>query len=88
MSDELHYKLTLGVSESVNVEELEEFMQALFLDLYEQGSVESISVTKDGYVQSSDGIEELLSMLDEVESNHIRRAIESAEKMEDITDDG
>lgn len=84
MSDVLRYKLELGVSENIDVEEFEEFMQALLLDLYEQGSVESITVTKDGYIQSTDDdIDRMLDTLEGLDSDYIRGAIDIVKEMED-----
>jgi hypothetical protein len=88
MSDTLQYKLEVGVSDSINVEDFEEFLQALLLDLYEQGDVESITVKKDGYVYSKDDdIERLLETMDELDSEHIKAAIETVNELE-RDDDG
>jgi len=87
MSDVLRYKLELEVNEDTDVEDLEEFMQALLLDLYEQGSVQSITVTKDGYIQSTDDdIDRLLDTLEGLDSEHIKGAIDIVKEMEE--DDG
>lgn len=89
MSDTLRYKLEVEVSENIDVEEFEEFLQALLLDLYEQGSVESITVTKDGYIDSKGGdVDRLLNTLEGLDSEYIKRAIDVVKKMETIdTDD-
>jgi hypothetical protein len=89
MSDTLRYKLELGVSDSVDVDDLEDFLQRLLLDLYEQGDVESITVTKDGYVSSSDDddINALVGLLDDLESEHVKRAIDMVKEMEDVDND-
>lgn len=85
MSDVLRYKLELGVSEDIDVDDFEEFMQALLLDLYEQGSVESITVTKDGYIQTSDedDIDRLLNTIENLDSEHIKGAIDTVKELEE-----
>ena len=84
MTEHLHYKLQLGVSDGADVEEIEEFMQQLLLDLYEQGQVESIRVTKNGHtVQDDEELEKVLDILDEMDSQNVKNAIDSVKKLED-----
>lgn len=83
MTDVLRYKLELGVSDNIDVDDFEEFMQALLLDLYEQGGVESITVTKDGYIQTGDDdLDRLLNTIESLDSEHIKGAIDTVKELE------
>lgn len=84
MTDTLQYKLELGVNDDADVEDIEEFMQQILLDLYEQGQVESIKVTKDGHTSQMEEVEAMVDALDGVDSATIRRAIDSVKSMEDL----
>lgn len=87
MSDELQYKLTIGVSDGTDVEELEEFLQTILLDLYENGGVEAIKVTKDGYSENvTEDIDGLLNSIENVSAEEIRRAADSVKRLEDMDD--
>jgi len=83
--------LELGVSDSADVEEVEDFLQQVLLDLYEQGQVESIKVTKDASgtssIQEDDDFDKVLDVLDDLESEDIRRAIDSVRELERFGDD-
>ncbi len=84
MTESLLYKLELGVSDNADVEEIEEFMQQVLLDLYEQGQVESIRVTKDGHTSTMEDAEAMADALKEVDSDAIRKAIDSVKEMENM----
>lgn len=84
MTDTLKYKLELGVSDGADVEDIEEFMQQILLDLYEQGQVESIRVTKDGHTPQMEDIEAIEDALDGVDSAAIRRSIDLVKSMENL----
>jgi len=84
MTDKLQYKLELGVNDDADVKDIEEFMQQILLDLYEQGEVESIRVTKDGHTSADADVEAMATALEEVDSDSIRKAIDSVKEMENI----
>lgn len=90
MTGKLNYKLAIGVNDGANVEEIEELLQELLKELYEQGEIESIRVTKDGHVQDSetDDIPELIELIEDLNSSDIKRAIDSVKELEDLDDDG
>jgi cob(I)alamin adenosyltransferase len=79
----IKYSVKLEVTEDANVEEIERCMEEVLIDLYDQGDVLSIGVTKDGYSSDDKDIEELLSLLDRFNSSDIRSAIDIVEKMDD-----
>lgn len=89
MSDELRYTLTLGVSNGADTEGIEDFLQQVLLDLYEQGQVESITVTKDGHTSSvgDEDIKEIVRLIDDVDSDAVRKAIESVRELERSDDE-
>jgi hypothetical protein len=86
MTKTLTYKLELGVSDSADVEDIEDFLQQILLDLYEQGQVEQIRVTKDGHTTDMEDVEEMVDMLDGVDSDAIRKAIDSVRELENMDD--
>lgn len=85
MSEELKYMLKLSVSNGADVDEIEDFLQQVLMDLYEQGQVESIKLTKDGH--TADGIEEITDAIGGVDSEAVRKAIDSVRELEK-SDDG
>lgn len=91
MTKRLQYMLELGVSDSADVEEVENFLQQVLLDLYEQGQVESIKVTKKSSgtasIEEDDDLDKVLDVLHDVESEDIRRAIDSVRELEQFGDD-
>jgi len=87
MTNNLHYKLELGVSDGADVEDVEDFLQQVLLDLYEQGQVESIRVTKNGHTSSPSDVDTMVDALDEVDSDAIRKAIDSVKEMENVDDE-
>lgn len=87
MSDRLRYGVELGVTNGADVEEIENFLQQVLLDLYEQGEVEEIRVTKDGHTEGADDVYGLIDTLDSVDAEHIRRTIDSAHEFEQLGDD-
>lgn len=82
MSKELQYKVKLSVIDTVDEEALEEFLQQLLIDLYEQGDVESITVTKDGYMKTDEDMQELLEIISDLKSSEIMKAIKMVEEHE------
>jgi len=86
MTNRLQYKLELGVSDGADVEDVEDFLQQVLLDLYEQGQVESIRVTKNGDTSEMEDVETMVDALDEVDSTAIRKAIDSVREMENQRD--
>jgi len=85
MTNNLRYGLSLGVSDDANVEEIEELLQEILLDLYDQGDVESIRVTKDGYVESHDSdVGKVIEILDTLDPDNIRSAIDVVEELENV----
>jgi hypothetical protein len=87
MTKTLQYKLELGVSDSADVEDIEDFMQQILLDLYEQGQVEAIRVTKNGHTSDMEDVEAMADALEGVDSDAVRRAIDSVKSMEDLDDE-
>jgi hypothetical protein len=88
MSDKLQYNLTVGVSDGTDISELEEFLQTILLDLYENSGVESIKVTKDSYTEEvNEDIEGLLETVDSVNRGDIQNAIEFVRELEQLDDE-
>lgn len=89
MTQHLNYALQLGVQDNADVEDLEEFLQQVLLDLYEQGQVESIRVTKDGHTSEvkDDDVAKMIDVIDGVDSEALRKAIDSVYELEDIDDE-
>lgn len=87
MTDRLQYMLELGVSDGADVEGVEDFLQQILLDLYEQGQVESIRVTKNGHTTDMENVEEMVDVLDGVDSEAVRKAIDSVRELENIDED-
>jgi hypothetical protein len=88
MSDKLQYNLTVGVSDGTDISELEEFIQTILLDLYENSGVESIKVTKDSYTEEvNEDIEGLLETVDSVNRGDIQNAIEFVRELEQLDDE-
>lgn len=88
MTEELSYKLKLVTGDDPNVQEIDDFLQNVLLDLYEQGQIEQIKVTKDGYTRSSEDedIREMIKIIDSVESSDLQAAIDMVNKMERFGD--
>lgn len=86
MTKERQYVLELGMSDKTDIEEIEETLQDLLLELYEQGQVESVHVTKAGVPDTKD-VNKLIEIIDTVETEHIRRAIDSVKELEDVDDE-
>lgn len=87
MTERLKYMLELGVTNNADVDEIEELLQQLLLDLYEQGEVESIRVTKDDHSASDEEVKRLVQILNELDSNSVRRAIDSVKELEESGSD-
>lgn len=83
MTEELVYTLELGVENRADIDEIEELLQEILLDLYDQGEVESIRVIKDSYSHQDDSVAELLDLIGEVDSEEIRSAIDLVREMEE-----
>lgn len=89
MTDSISYKVEVGVDETVDQDELDNLLQDILLDLYDDGSVQSIHVTKDGYTVTNDDVEELISVMDAVQSRDIKNAIDMVKRLESMEgDDG
>jgi signal transduction histidine kinase len=84
MSEKLTYNLTIGAEQNSDVEEIEEKLQSVLLDLYDQGEVESIRVTKDGYAEQEISVDGFMDLVEDVTSEDIRRSIDLVRKLEDL----
>jgi uncharacterized protein YuzE len=86
MSETLQYMVKLSVEEGANVEQVEEFLQDVLLDIYEQGEVESVKVVKDGHTPDTNGkeIDEVLSALDGVDTESVKKAIDTIKELEEM----
>lgn len=89
MTKKLQYRLELGVSDSADVDDVEDFLQQVLLDMYEQGQVESIKVTKNG--EKSEGVDEpaasipnIVNVVERVDSSDVKLAIDSVQELENI----
>lgn len=89
MSDGIKYVLELGVSEDPNVEEIDEFLQEILLDLYDQEDVERVRVTREsrGGATSDENLEKMIDIINRIDSEDIRKAIDSVRELENIGDD-
>lgn len=85
MTKERQYLLDIGMEDSADVEEIEELLQDILTELYNQGEVESIRVTK-GSVPDTKDVNELVDIIEDVENRYIRQAIESVRAMEKFDD--
>lgn len=86
MTKRLQYMLELGVSDDADIEEIEDFLQQVLLDLYEQGQVEKIRVTKENGDTSNitdDDVRKVIDIIDGVDSDAVRKAIDSVKELED-----
>ena len=79
----MKYEVTIGAVDNANVEEIEDFMQQLLLDLYEQGQVESIKVIKNGYTKDDNDIEKVIDIIDDIETTDVSCAIELISEFDD-----
>jgi len=84
MSEDLSYNLTIGVEDDADVEEIEEQLQRILLELYDQGDVESIRVTRDDYTEQEVSADGLIDLVEDVTSEDIRRSIDLVRKLEDL----
>lgn len=84
MSEDLTYNLTIGVDEDADVEEIEEQLQRILLELYDQGDVKSIRVTKDGYAGQEVSADGFFDLVEGVTSENVRRSIDLVKKLEDL----
>jgi hypothetical protein len=87
MTDELRYSLKVGVGDEADVDEVEELLKALLLDLYEQGDVVSMKVTKHGKANEDEDVESLVSLSEGVDSSDIMKAIDLIRELEKMDDD-
>lgn len=84
MSEDLSYNLTIGVEDDADVEEIEEQLQRILLELYDQGDVESIRVTRDDYTEQEVSADGLIDLVEDITSEDIRRSIDLVRKLEDL----
>lgn len=83
--DELLYELSITVERGSNINEIESALQDLLLDLYDIDSVEEILV-KDRTPPIDEDVNEIIDLIDNIDSFDIKAAIETVSKLEDIDD--
>jgi hypothetical protein len=82
------YKIDVTYDDAANVEACEEYLRDLLQELYNDGEIDNIAVTKDGYATGQDGdIEELVDVLDRLTSDGVQIAIDSVAELETLGDD-
>lgn len=88
MTEKLQYLLELGVSDSADIEDVEQFLEQILLDIYEQGQVESIKVTKEGSKtkERDEDVKKLTDVVNDIDSADIVKAIESIKELENLGD--
>lgn len=88
MTEKLQYLLELGVSDSADIDDVEQFLEQILLDIYEQGEVESIKVTKEGSKtkERDEDVKKLIDVVNDIDSADIVKAIESIKELENLGD--
>lgn len=88
MTEKLQYLLELGVSDSADIDDVEQFLEQILLDIYEQGEVESIKVTKEGSKtkERDEDVKKLTDVVNDINSADIVKAIESIKELENLGD--
>lgn len=84
MTNSISYKIEIGVDDTVDHTDLDDRLQDILLDLYDDGSVQSIHVTKDGYTIDDEDVSELTAVIDGVRSRDIRDAIDIVKELESM----
>jgi len=87
MSEQLQYSLQVGVESGADVDSVEKLLQEVLLGLYDEEDVESIKVTKDGHTKDNVNMERLMHILDSMDSDEVKRAIDSVKTLERIDDE-
>lgn len=81
MSDELTYKLSVTVERGTEIDTIENKLEELMTKLYDVDSVEGVTVVNKTPPIDED-MDELLSVIDGLENDDIRQAIEVVLELE------
>lgn len=85
MSDELTYKLSVTVERGAEIDDIENKLESLMKKLYDTDSVEGVTVV-DKSPPIDEDMDELLSVIDDLENQDIMQAIDlvlALEKMDE-----
>lgn len=77
MTQEFRYYVSIDADEDVDPERMENAVQRVLSDLYDDESVETITVV-DKSGPHDDAADRIVEVLDEIKSKDVRRAIEAA----------
>lgn len=83
MSDEkITYTVTITAEEEPDIDEIDRQVQESLLDVYDQGEIENIRVSRERRVSKSDDIQRLLDVIESIRSKDIRKSIDLVAKQE------
>lgn len=86
MTDDLLYNLTITVENNAEIERVEDKLEKLLFDLYDVDAVVEILV-KDRTPPIDEDMDEMLAVIEDINSKEIRRAMDLVIEMERMSDE-
>lgn len=83
MTDDLLYKVRISVEDGADISEIEDSLQNLLMDLYNNDNIEEIMV-RDKTPPIDEDVDEMIDVIDRLESSDVQKAMELVTKLSDI----